>query len=194
MKLRRINLYGGSGIGKSKNASGLFYALKEASVAGGGKVTFELVPEYVKQWAYLGRKPRGFEQNYLFAKQQHSEEVSLLAGVDCVVTDSPLLLNCAYAKAHDVPSWEVLTELAMLHEGAYPGIHIFLDRGDRPYVQKGRYEDEAGARKMDDFIREFITEHLSGNFRFIHHDDLATMLEVINGRLSNDYFDGKGSL
>lgn len=182
--IRRICLYGGPGTGKTTTASDLFAELKRSTVAGKIDVQVELVQEWVKTWAWEGRKPQGFDQNFIFANQQRLEEIPLRNGVDCIVTDSPLLLGCAYARKNHVKSWQALLTLAELHEEAYPGLHIFLDRGDRPYVAKGRFEDEQGARRMDSFIRGMLDLFIgSERYHVVPYDDFDGLCGLVRGKL-----------
>ncbi len=151
LPIRRICLYGGPGVSKSTTAAGLFYALKQESLE--SKVIVELVQEYVKNWAYQKREPTGTDQVYLFAKQLHKEEVLLRNGVDMVITDSPLAMSVCYAEKK--ASKTVATSLRAIateFEGTYPGLHLFIVRGNRPYIDKGRYETLEQAKSMDKFI------------------------------------------
>jgi hypothetical protein len=155
-KIRRINLYAGPGCGKTTTCAGLFYFLKRAAVESRHDLKIEHIQEYIKSWSYMGRKPVGFAQTYVFAKQMHREEVPLTHGVDVVVTDSPLLLGCTYAKKYNNPGWQNLLNIEAEFEKAYPSLHIMLDRGDRPYVASGRYESEEKAREMDTQIEDML--------------------------------------
>ena len=56
----RISLFGGPGSGKSTTAARLFSELKERHYS------VEHVSEYVKSWTYMNRKPKGFDQVYIF--------------------------------------------------------------------------------------------------------------------------------
>ena len=157
MQIRRVNFYGGPGLGKTTTASHIFARLKNTIIHNNLPTQIELVQEYVKNWAWEGRKPKGFDQVYICAQQMRKEEIPLRNGVDVVVTDSPLLMQCAYARKYGNSYWEALTECVRHFEQAYPSIHILLDRGDRPYVAKGRYESHEQAKDMDAYIKDGIT-------------------------------------
>lgn len=60
--IRRINLFGGAGCGKSCLASKLFADLKAKNYK------IELVQEWIKPWAYDGRFPKSWDQFYVFAQ------------------------------------------------------------------------------------------------------------------------------
>ena len=81
-----INLYGGPGTGKSTSAAYFYYLLK----AQGKNV--ELVREYVKDWAWEGRKISTYDQIYFLGKQVRRESM-LYGKVDWIVTDSPIMMN-----------------------------------------------------------------------------------------------------
>ncbi len=182
--IRRINLYGGPGTGKSTTASDLFAEFKRMCVDSSVDVQFELIQEFVKEWAWEGRSPQGFDQVFIFANQQRKEEIPLRAGVQHVFTDSPLFLGAAYARKYHSKTFNSLISLAELHEEAYPGLHIFLDRGDRPYVGKGRYENEDKARRMDDYIRSLLDLYVgSDSYIVMPYDDWDGIVKLVADRL-----------
>jgi nicotinamide riboside kinase len=90
-KIRRISLFGGAGSGKTTMAARLFADLKML----GWDV--EHIQEYIKARAYEKRFPTSFDQVYVFGNQLHRED-RLLHHVNLVVTDSPVLMNLAYAR------------------------------------------------------------------------------------------------
>ena len=49
MKIRRVNLIAGPGVGKDTCAAGLFHQFKKAGY------NCELITEYVKKWTYTNR-------------------------------------------------------------------------------------------------------------------------------------------
>lgn len=152
--IKRINLYGGPGCGKSTLSSRLFYELKVK----GHKV--ELVREYIKKWVFLDRFPKSFDQVYIFGHQIHSED-HLLQGdkIDYIITDSPLLLQCCYAEIHKFTAGQQLLDIAKKYEEVFPSLNIFLRRDGIPYQNEGRYEDEKEAYVRDDFIYNFLQQH-----------------------------------
>lgn len=182
--IRRICFYAGPGCGKTTTASDLFAHLKRDTVANKVDMQFELCQEWVKQWAWEKRKIESWDQNFIFANQQRLEDVPLRNGVHCIVTDSPLLLSAAYARKTHVKSWQALITLAELHEETYPGLHIFLDRGDRPYVGKGRYESEEKARRMDDFLKGMLDLFI-GSERYVvmPYNDFDGILKFVREKI-----------
>lgn len=136
----RINLYGGPGSGKSTTAAWLFAKLKLAGCS------VEHVGEYVKSWAYARREVKEFDQIYLLGKQMQYEYRFLTHGVQHIVTDSPVFNNYYYAPE---PIRGHILSIVNLYEMRYPGLNIFLDRKDKPYVQEGRYQTEGQAKQVD---------------------------------------------
>jgi hypothetical protein len=151
-RIRRINLYGAPGSGKSTSSAELFSSLKKFHI------NVELVREYFKYWAYEKKNPDGYCQLYGFAKQTYEEYRLLSNGVDCIVTDSPIMLNVAYGTMHKNPGVLGMLDIAREYEQKYPAVHILLKR-DRawPYQQTGRFEDitqiEDTEKKLIDFVR-----------------------------------------
>jgi len=150
--IKRINFYAGPSAGKSTIAANVFCELKKL----GHNV--EYVSEFIKGWAYEGRVPKSFQQLYVFAKQLNRED-TLFPHVDTIVTDSPLLMNIVYSKKFGFEGWSLLKDLALLYEKQFPGLHIFLDRGDLLYKTEGRYQDYAGAKEMDRLIEDTLAEY-----------------------------------
>lgn len=149
---RRINLYGGPNCGKSATAMAMSADFKKRGL------NIEYVDEFVKKWAYLKRKPRGHNQTFLFAMQQHAEEEYLANGVDLIVTDSPLLLVTAYGRRNKYACNDELTSIALKFAKDYPEINIFLDRAGLPYDTNGRYESYEQALEMDRIIKDMFSE------------------------------------
>ena len=146
----RINLYGGPGSGKSTCAASVFAKLKMLGVP------VELVAEYIKLWAYEKRKVESFDQVYIFAKQQRREDRLLRAKVQVIVSDSPLYLQCMYAKRFNAPGWEELINLARKFEEKYSSINLLLKRHNGRYDTGGRYQSKDEALQVDTEIREFL--------------------------------------
>lgn len=155
MQTTVINLFGGPGTGKSKTAADVYSQLK----ANGESV--ELVREYVKHWAYTGRKIGEFDQLYLLGKQSHYESF-LYGTVKYIVTDSPILLAGFYASHNQGESSGYVGEAAkgfIMHSAERGVRHLnFLLSRDFPYVAEGRYESEEGAQVIDKALRSYLND------------------------------------
>lgn len=145
-----INLLAGSGSGKSTQAAGVFYKLKMM-----GK-SVELVREFVKGWAWEGRKASFFDQLYIFAKQAKLE-YSLFEKVDYIITDSPILLSDIYSKYYKAINIEssVSSYMNACTEAGVNSKYFFLDR-EKPFNEDGRYETEEVARQIDQKILNYM--------------------------------------
>lgn len=149
-----INLWAGSGAGKSTTAADVFTRMKRAHVS------CELVTEYVKSWAWRGEPVREWDDVYLFAKQLRRES-ACYGKVDYIVTDSPLGLSAVYERKYKGSDVHFMARLATdmrarQHlSGVLRHVDCFLLR-TKPYSTAGRYETEAQAREVDGFVREWL--------------------------------------
>lgn len=151
-----VNFYGGPGTGKSTSAAFLFYFFKSL-----GKRA-ELVREYVKDWAWEGRKISVYDQLYFFGKQVRKE--SLVYGkVDYLVTDSPVMLGVLYARDYTPPVVATAVELATVafyrqaENDGHKHVHVFLERSKR-YDPEGRFQTEEQAKDIDARLMKLLDE------------------------------------
>ena len=157
MQTTILDMFGGPGCGKSTTAAYIYYRLKDANR------NSELVREYVKDWAWQDRKITAFDQPYILGKQLH-REAPLYGKVEFIVTDSPLLLSIYYAQRHSparVARGVEETVLGFYEQVAALGHHhqhIMLKRS-KPYCTAGRYQDEQGARDIDNHLMALM-DHL----------------------------------
>jgi hypothetical protein len=176
-KIRRICLFAGPGVGKSTTAARIFY---ELNIKG---YDIELIQEYVKAWAYQGRTPVSYDQNYLFSKQLKSEDETL-RNLQLVVTDSPLLLNAAYAHYNKFPGSENLIATAKKFDSEFLPLNLFIDR-TVDYVQKGRYHDLTQAIEFDNYLIDFLSHRLEHSLQHVtvnNFDEIISLIEEnING-------------
>ena len=151
--INRLNIWGGPGVGKSTIAADVFSRLKKKSYS------VELVNEYIKAWAYEKRQLASFDQVYIFAKQQRLEDRVLRAGVKLLVTDSPLLMQCVYAKKYDFVGWQELLSIGKKFNAIYPSVNFLLNRKHGTYQTEGRWQNEQEAIELDKEIELFMVEN-----------------------------------
>ncbi len=150
-----VNMLGGSGLGKSTTAAGLYHQMKLD-----GK-NVELVREYVKNWAWDGKKIGQYDQIYIFGKQARSEYM-LYNKVDYIITDSPIILSPVYEKFYN--NGESMIEEASIKflekakKNGVKHINFLLDR-KKPFNPEGRYETEEQAKTVDVKVSEFLADH-----------------------------------
>lgn len=151
-----INLFGGSGCGKSTTAAALFSLMKQKGYH------VELVREYCKYWAWNDRKVREWDQLYLLGKQSAYESM-LYGKVDFIVTDSPVLLAGIYQDYRSQGEHKYVGDAAkafMTHaesSGSVKYLNFILKRS-KPFDPRGRWETEEEARRIDKFVSEYLAE------------------------------------
>jgi nicotinamide riboside kinase len=148
-----VNMLGGSGIGKSTTAAGLYSAMKSADM------NVELVREYVKSWAWDGKKVGQYDQIYIFGKQARSEYM-LYDKVDFIITDSPILLSPIYEKYYNGESMIEEAAVKFLNKAKSNGVvheNFVLER-NKQFNPQGRYETEEQAKEVDQVVRNFLKE------------------------------------
>jgi len=149
-----ISMYGGPGAGKSTSAAYMYYLLKAAGE------NVELVREYVKDWAWEGRKIATYDQIYFLGKQIRKETM-LFGKVDWLVTDSPILMNLYYASAYCTTGLSEGVRAAVLAfhrqtiEDGHKHYHVVLHR-TKPYVKEGRYQTQEEALVIDDGVERML--------------------------------------
>jgi hypothetical protein len=147
-------MLGGSGIGKSTTAAGLYYHMKLA------KKNVELVREYVKLLAWQGQKIGQFDQVNIFGEQCKLEH-TLYGKVDYIVTDSPIILAPIYEYFYHNDSMVEEAAIKFIEKAEKSGvkhINILLER-NKPYDTRGRYQTEEEAKRVDKMTTQFLADH-----------------------------------
>lgn len=146
-----LNLYGGPGTGKSTRAASLYTELKTQGI------NCELVREYVKDWAWEGKKIGKYDQMYFLAKQFRKEAI-LYDKVDFVITDSPFLLSGFYAEHYLNQTFitEAAKEMRKLAEDNGVIFKDFMLKRFKPYETAGRYETEDQAKEIDTKMENYL--------------------------------------
>ena len=170
----RINFFAGPGAGKSTTTARVFSELKERGVS------VEHVGEYVKAWAYQKRQIPKFDQLYIFGKQHQYEYRYLSQGVKNIVTDSPCFLSVIYSYFYQQPAiGGAINTLVQEYDKDHPSLNIFLHRGDKPYVQEGRWQDLTAAKQLDVFMLEMLKHNYPNNLIEIDYQDKEKILSTV---------------
>lgn len=152
-KYQRINLFGRPGVGKSTVAAHIYHEMKVKDL----KV--ELVNEYVKSWAYMGRPIRSFDQVYIFGKQINAEDRLLFhSKLDYIIADSPILIQCCYAQLANDPVRHALRQLVRLFDQQFTPLNIFLDSPTEHHHDEGRYHNLEAARASAEIMKAVLIE------------------------------------
>jgi hypothetical protein len=149
-----INMLGGSGVGKSTTAAGLYYQMKL------NHMNVELVREYVKVLAWQGAKIGRFDQVNIFGEQCKLEH-TLYGKVDYIVTDSPIILAPIYEIFYHNDSMMEEAALKFLNKSRESGVeqlNILLKR-NKPYDTKGRFQTEQEAISVDKLTLDFLNKY-----------------------------------
>lgn len=162
--IRRINLFGRPGSGKSTVAAALYSMFK------GDGYNIELVNEYVKAWAYMGREIKSFDQVYIFGQQMHAEDILLTSGVEYIITDSPLLIQYCYSSvAQNIVSDE-LYNISLKFDKVFPPLNILLQTefDHSQYSGYGRYHNLGASLHVGGVMQQVLSQ--TYNDYIIVHD------------------------
>jgi len=146
-KVRRFNLVGGPGSGKSTVAAYIYSELKLLGVQ------VELVREVIKEWVYLEQSPKSFDQLYICASQIRQEDIFLRShekGI--IVSDSSIDMNVSYTKYYKSIYAEDLERIADKVELAYPSYTMFMIRDKSLFTEDGRYHNYEESVELDKWI------------------------------------------
>lgn len=173
MKTRVINLFGGSGIGKSTTAAHLFAEMKYRGFH------CELVREYVKMWAWQGKKVGQFDQMYLLGKQSKYESI-LYGNVEYIITDSPLLLCPIYEKFYSGKELVGPAALNFIDDAGTKGVeHLnFVLTRNKQFDPRGRYETPEVAAHIDTVIKDYLNSK-NIPYTIVESDDRDRVEEIL---------------
>jgi hypothetical protein len=150
-----INFFGGPGIGKSTQASGLFTEMKKHHM------NVEYTYEFPKEVAWEGNISQLKDQFFITANQ-HRNISRLYGKVDYIIVDSPIVLGCFYENRYgqDYPaSFYGITGLGNFLWNLfkqYDNINILLTRNQETYDPNGRLQDLGEAIEIDNDIKETL--------------------------------------
>jgi hypothetical protein len=160
-----INLFGGPCAGKSRSAALIYAILKFRGV------NVELAREWIKDLAWEDTKPKHSLQ-VLWG--QYEVLHRLIGKVDCIVTDSPLLLQAHYC---DKP--ELIRPIIDDLVSEMDNYNVWLDRPvDWKYRQDGRWQNMKEACEIHDSIEELLGKDSSFKFHEIVRADYDSIEEL----------------
>lgn len=148
-----VNLLGGSGIGKSTTAAGLYYKMKLKGYH------VELVREYVKNWMWEERRIGDYDQIYIAANQAKSE-YDLYGKVDFIITDSPMILAPVYEEYYSPPGTirdSVVKFMKKAEDNGVQHLNVLLKR-NKLFDTRGRRETLEQAQEVDLLVQRVLDE------------------------------------
>lgn len=176
---RRVNLFGRPGAGKSTVAAHIYHEMKVNDFA------VELVNEYVKSWAYMGRKIRSFDQVYIFGKQLNAEDRLLFhSDLDYIVSDSPILIQYCYASLNNDPISGSLLEISRQFDKVFKPLNIFLDNKLDKHDNAGRFHDLEASNKAAQLMRDVLQIEY-GNYIICDPANPASIAKLVLEKLRN---------
>ena len=155
MESKIINLFGGPGIGKSTQASGLFTEMKKHHMS------VEYTYEFPKEVAWEGNVSQLRDQFFITANQ-HRNISRLYGKVEYIIVDSPIVLGCFYEQRYGEgypASFYGTTGLSKFLWNLfrqYNNINILLTRNDESYDPNGRLQDLQEAQEIDADIKQTL--------------------------------------
>jgi predicted ATPase len=148
-----INLFAGSGAGKSTLAAALYAKLKVDGV------NVELIREFIKKWAWEGKIPSRWDQVFILGSQINSES-DLYEKVECIVTDSPILL-VPFFEDHllkkDITRNVALAFMNYAEEHGIKYVNFWLQRPEN-FDQRGRFETKEQAINVDIKMKKWLKD------------------------------------
>lgn len=139
-----INFFAGPGSGKSTTSAYVFARFKNDGIKA------ELAREVAKDFIWEGREAQLSRNQALVAALQYAKLKDLqYNGCEVAITDSPLSMQLVYSTGTRYHN--ELAALIHKFDEEFHNIKVFLKR-TKPYVQFGRYQDEAGAKALDQVV------------------------------------------
>jgi len=177
-----INFFGGPGIGKSTQSSGLFTEMKKQHM------DVELTFEFPKIMAWEGNISAVQDQFFITANQ-HRNISRLYGKVKYIIVDSPILLGTFYKNRYgtgypasfygdkfDEFVWDLFKR--------YKSLNIFLNRDDTTFNKNGRFQDLIESKSIDIDIKNTL---LKNNIPFIEFSvNKNTPFDIFNYIIENN--------
>ena len=178
-----INFFGGPGIGKSTQASGLFTEMKKHHMS------VEYTYEFPKEVAWEGNISQLRDQFFITANQ-HRNISRLYGKVDYIIVDSPIILGCFYEQRYgegypaSFYGMTGLSDFLWKLFKQYDNINILLKRNDETYDTNGRLQGLQEAQEIDLDIKQTL------DVNSVHYSEFSvnnnTALEIYNYLIENN--------
>ncbi len=155
MESKIINFFGGPGIGKSTQASGLFTEMKKHHM------NVEYTYEFPKEVAWEGNISQLKDQFFITANQ-HRNISRLYGKVEYIIVDSPIILGCfyeqRYGEGYPASFYGVtgLSKFLWKLFDQYNNINILLTRNNETYDPTGRLQNLQEAQEIDTDIKQTL--------------------------------------
>ena len=178
-----INLFGGPGIGKSTQASGLYTEMKKHHMS------VEYTYEFPKEVAWEGNISQLKDQFFITANQ-HRNISRLYGKVDYIIVDSPIVLGCfyeqRYGEGYPASFYEMTGFSKFLWNlfKKYDNINILLNRNNETYDTNGRLQNLQEAQEIDADIRLTLDVNDIPYSEFSVHNNTA--LEIYEYLIENN--------
>lgn len=146
-----INIIGGPGCDKSLFSSAIILNLNLRNKS------VEQIPDYAK--ALVWQKNFDALKNQYQVAQRQFEMLDLLDGqVQYLVTECALMQVLYYNETYTENICDVTKTRQQILSwyNKHDNINILVERGDKKYVQTGRFQNEEDARKIDQALHEML--------------------------------------
>nr|WP_315483120.1 hypothetical protein [uncultured Undibacterium sp.] len=146
-----INIIGGPGCDKSLFSSAIILNLNLRNKS------VEQIPDYAK--ALVWQKNFDALKNQYQVAQRQFEMLDLLDGqVQYLITECALMQVMYYNETYTENICDVAKTRQQILSwyNKHDNINILVERGDKKYVQTGRFQNEEDARKIDQALHEML--------------------------------------
>lgn len=173
-----INFFGGPGIGKSTQSTGLYTIMKQHHF------DVELTYEFPKIVAWEENYSAIKDQFYITANQ-HRNISRLYGKVKYIIVDSPIILGMVYKTRYNpepqYPSMfydESFDNFLLSLFKKYKSLNILLRRDDTTYDENGRFQNLQESKEIDEDVKIRL---LANNIPFVEFDVHGnTSLDIFN--------------
>lgn len=144
-----VNLFAGSGAGKSSNAYIIAGLLKMKGIE------TEYISEFAKDLCWEGRDKAFKLQPYIFGKQL-KKQFYVNENTQVIISDSPILLSAVYDPEQDINFRKYILKTF----NNFNNYNIFLNRGNVKFSSIGRNESNVKeSEKFDIKLKNFLNEN-----------------------------------